>query len=83
MLHIHNCTLIYESTLNVKGFKNANTFTDPTNYDKFYLGYLGKSLVRHMGEMQDLMGPASSDFTFRNMMCLEYHLMPILGIYRC
>ena len=83
MLHIRNCTLIYKSTFNVIGFKNANTFTDSTNYAKFYLGYLEKSLVRHMGEMQDLMGPACSDFTFPNMICLEYHLMPILGTCRC
>ena len=42
---------------------------DPTNYDKFHLEYLETSLMRHMGEMQDLVGPVSADFTVWNMVC--------------
>ena len=30
--------------------------TDPSNSDKFYLGYLKTLLMRYTGEMQDLVG---------------------------
>ena len=66
---IHNCTFIYQSTLNGKGLKYANTLMDPTNYDKFYLEYLETSLMRYTGKMQIPVGPVGADFTIRSMTC--------------
>ena len=62
----------------------ANTHTYPTNYDRFYLEYLETSLLRYTGEMQDLVGPVSADFTIRSMTCLfakQMNGMKILLIY--
>ena len=38
----------------------------PQNYDYIYLKYLETSSTRHTGEMHDLVGPVSADFTAQN-----------------
>ena len=54
-------------------------FTDPANYDRFYLEYLEPSLMDYTGKLQDLVGPVSA-FTIRNR---NIRFMKPAHCYRC
>ena len=41
----------------------VNTLTDPARYYVFYLEHLETSLMRYTGEIKDLVGPVSADYT--------------------